>query len=118
VIPYKPKSIVIYAGSRDLHIKEGKPKDVLKMFIKFRESVRAKLPKTKIFYLSMKPSIEKWKTIHLDKEANGLIEEYAKRTENVEFIDIWTPMVSKSSPPTTKYFVKDLNHPSIDGFNL
>ena len=118
VIPYQPRAIVIYAGSHDLRREGGGPGEVLKMFTEFREAVQAKLPRTRICYISMKPSIQKWETIHLDREANRLIKEYCEKTPGVQFIDIWTPMVVKSSPPPGKYFKPDLNHPSSEGYRL
>ena len=118
VVPYQPNTIVIYAGSRDLRINGCGPEEVLRRFRQFREMVRAELPDTRICYVSMKPSIGKWKTIHLDEEANRLIEEYSRKTAGVEFIDIWSPMVAESSPPPKKYFQPDLNHPSQEGYKL
>jgi len=118
VTPYQPRAIVIYAGSHDLRRKGGGPGEVLKMFTAFREAVRAKLPRTRVCYISMKPSIMKWETIHLDKEANRLIREYCEKTPDAHFIDIWTPMVVESSPPPERYFKPDLNHPSTEAYKL
>ncbi|RRJ97678.1 hypothetical protein Ga0100231_004090 [Opitutaceae bacterium TAV4] len=118
ITPYHPDVIVIYAGSHDLHRKNGGPGEVLNKLKTFQERVRSELPNTKIFYISMKPSIKKWKTIELDQEANRLIKAWATETPNVEFIDIWTPMVAESSPPPEKYFVADLNHLSREGYQL
>ena len=118
VIPYRPRVIVVYAGSRDLHNNGAGPEELLELFTTFRKMVRAELPDVKICYVSMKPSIAKWATIQLDREANRLIEEYADRTPGVEFVDIWAPLVAESSPPPNKYFQPDLNHPSHEGYKL
>jgi lysophospholipase L1-like esterase len=118
VIPYRPRVIVVYAGSHDVRRAGGGPEKVLQMFQSFCAAVHARLPATKVCYLSMKPSIAKWKTIELDREANRLIEQFATVTTNVEFIDIWTPMVAESSPPPQDYFAPDLNHPSLSAYRL
>ena len=118
VISYLPRIIVVCAGSRDLHSNGAGSEDGLRLFKTFRKMVRAELPEVKICYVSMKPSITKWETIHLDEEANRLIEEYADKTPGVEFIDIWLPMFAESSPPPKEYFQPDLNHPSHAGYTL
>ena len=118
VAPCQPNIVVVYAGSRDLRINGCGPEEVLRMLVEFRELVAAALPETRICYVSMKPSIGKWETIHLDRETNRLIEAYAKKTAGVAFIDIWSPMVTESSPPPEKYFRPDLNHPSQEGCQL
>lgn len=118
VTPYAPRVIVVYAGSLDLRREGGGPEVVLAQFEAFCKAVKDKLPMTKVCYISMKPSISKWDTIHLDKEANRLIADYANKTPNVDFIDIWAPMVAEGEPPPEKYFIPDLNHPSVEAYRL
>ena len=118
VTPYEPKTIVIYAGSHDLRKKDGGPEEVLRMFKAFRSAVREKLPNTKICYISMKPSLAKWETIHLDKESNKLISDYCTQTEKTEFIDIWTPMLGDAEKPSPDYFKSDRNHPNDKCYKL
>ncbi len=118
ITPYQPRVIVVYAGSHDLHRSHGGPQEVLDRLKAFRDKVRAELPETKILYISMKPSIKKWKTIDLDREANRLIQAYTEETPGIEFIDIWSPMVAESAPPPARYFKPDLNHPSREGYQL
>jgi lysophospholipase L1-like esterase len=118
VTPYRPKTIVIYAGSHDLRKEGGGPEEVLRMFKAFRSAVLAKLPDTRICYISMKPSLAKWETIDLDKAANRLIEEFCARSTNTEFIDIWTPMLEGASKPSADYFKPDRNHPSEKCYQL
>src|SRR5688500_1202199 len=52
VLPYKPKTIVLYAGENDVN--DGiAPETVAENYRKFSKMVQAKLPKTKIFYVSL-----------------------------------------------------------------
>jgi len=118
IAPYHPQIIVIYSGSHDLHVGKRSPAEVLQMVQTLEGRVRDELPETKIFYISLKPSIAKWKEIALDQEANRLIEEYAGESDTLEFVDIWTPMVAESSPPPERYFQADLNHISEEGYRL
>lgn len=86
VIPYHPSQIVMYAGDNDLAA--GKtPERVLADFTEFVRKVRTKLPDVPIRFISIKPSIARWKLIDKIKDANQLIEHYAKDHENISFID-------------------------------
>jgi len=118
VVPYRPRVVVIYAGSHDLRRADGGPPAVLRMFDAFRTAVHDALPETKVCYVSMKPSIKKWETIGMDREANRLVEEYCASTPLTTYIDIWTPMVREGSPPPARYFKPDRNHPSREGYRL
>jgi hypothetical protein len=88
------------------------------MFTAFRSAVLEQLPGTKICYISMKPSLAKWETIHLDQESNRLIESYCSQADNTDFIDIWTPMLGDGSMPSEDYFKPDRNHPSEKCYQL
>ena len=71
LLPYKPSAIVLYAGDND--IAAGKKADrVHEDFRAFVKVVRAKLPTTPIYFLSIKPSIRRWKLIETIRQANAL----------------------------------------------
>ena len=112
VTPHEPKTIVIYAGSHDLRKEGGGPQEVLRMFRDFSTEVKKRLPGIRICYISMKPSLAKWETIDLDRESNELLEKYCNQIEGLEFIDIWTPMLSGDEKPREELFRQDRNHPS------
>ena len=60
IIPYKPKTIVFYAGDNDAA--DGKPPEMI--FVNFKAfviKIRKALPETKLIYISIKPSIDRWK---------------------------------------------------------
>src|SRR5262249_4332898 len=57
---YKPRTVVLYAGDNDLAT--GKtPEQVATDFREFVKMVRRDLPMTKIVYISIKPSISRWR---------------------------------------------------------
>lgn len=118
VIPYQPRTLVIYGGSLDIHGSDKSPDHVLNLFKQFKEKVHTHLPQTKICYISMKPSISKWDSIQLDRETNHLISDYAQKTDRVEYIDIWTPMTQDSSPPPATLFLPDLNHVNHTAYKM
>src|SRR5271166_6572501 len=55
VLPYEPRVVVLYAGDNDLG--SGKtPEQVAADFRDFTRSIHSRLPKTRIVFLSIKPS--------------------------------------------------------------
>ena len=116
-IPYRPRMIVMYAGDND--IAAGKsPAQVRDDFRAFVEMVHAALPDVPVVYLSIKPSLARWKLVEPIKEANRLIEEYAKQTKHVKYVDVFTPMLTKEGTPRKELFREDGLHLNRKGYEL
>lgn len=117
VIPYHPRMVLLYAGDNDLA--EGKsPEEVFADFKMFVEKVHAALPKTRIAYISIKPSITRHHLLETVKETNRLIEGYTQRKKDLVFIDIFTSMLSPNNEPRRELFVSDGLHLNAVGYQL
>jgi lysophospholipase L1-like esterase len=117
VIPYRPKMILLYAGDND--IAAGKaPEQVLADFKSFVEKVQTALPKTRIAYISIKPSLARWQLVEKMKGANQLIKDYAQKKKNLMFIDVFTPMLGLDGEPRKELFVSDGLHLNAAGYEL
>jgi len=120
VIPYRPKMILLYAGDND--IADGKtPEEVLMDFKTFVKKVHAKLPKARIAYISIKPSIARWQLVDRVREANRLIEVYCqtrKHPKLMTFIDVFTPMLESDGQLRNELFVEDGLHLNANGYEL
>jgi lysophospholipase L1-like esterase len=121
VLPYKPKTIVFYAGDND--IAGGKtPQRVADDFRAFERKVHAALPETRILYIAIKPSRARWNHWPNMNQANKLINEFCKSSDKLTFVDIATPMLRKSGksegPPPADLFVEDGLHLSDKGYAL
>ncbi|HEX6622180.1 MAG TPA: GDSL-type esterase/lipase family protein, partial [Pyrinomonadaceae bacterium] len=69
IFRHKPRLIVMYAGDND--IESGKsPAVVLADFEKFVAAVHRKLPRTRIAFISIKPSPARWHLVDKAREAN------------------------------------------------
>src|SRR5687767_2366409 len=55
IFPYEPAKIVLYAGDNDI-ARGDSPEEVLQNFQAFVKKVHVQLPKTKIYFLAIKPS--------------------------------------------------------------
>ena len=117
ILPHRPRTVVLYAGDND--IGRGKDADrVVRDYRAFVKKVHEALPKTRILFIAIKPSI---KRIKLDGEmtrANTLIREQAAKTEHLEFVDIAAPMRKPDGKPRPELFVKDGLHLSEEGYRL
>ena len=117
VIPYHPRRIVMYAGDNDLAARKT-PQQVLAEFQEFVKKVRSALPDVPISYISIKPSIARWNLIDQIREANHLIEEYAKSEKNIDFIDTFPVMLGPDGKPRKELFRADGLHMDAAGYAL
>lgn len=117
VVPRKPRVIVFYAGDND--IAGGKtPERVVADFQAFVAKIHKHLPKTRIVFVPIKPSISRWKLVEPMRKANGMIEEFCSRDDLLEYIDIDTPMIGSDGRPRKELFLKDGLHMSDAGYKI
>lgn len=117
VIPYKPKTVVMYAGDNDLA--GGKsPEQVAKDFSAFVAKVHAALPDTKIVFIAVKPSIARWKIVDKVRDANRRIAATCAKNNKLAFVDIDKPMIGDDGMPRGELFAKDGLHLSPAGYEL
>lgn len=116
VTPYKPRAVVIYAGDND--IASGKsPGRVLDDFTELVRTIQA-TSEARIGYIAIKPSIRRWEMWPQMKQANALIERFAKRSTGVDYLDIATPMLGQDGKPKSELFVQDGLHLTPAGYEL
>jgi lysophospholipase L1-like esterase len=119
VLPHQPRIVVLYAGDND--IAGGKsPKQVFKDFKEFVSVVHRALPKTKIIYIAIKPSIKRWALIEKIREANRLIREHiaAQKSDQLAFLDVEKPMLAADGKPRPDLLQEDGLHLSNQGYVL
>jgi lysophospholipase L1-like esterase len=116
IFPYQPSKIVLYAGDNDIG-RGRSPEQVFEDFGTLVEKVHAKLPETKIYYLAIKPSPLRWYLSPQSKDANQRIRRYARFHSNVEFIDVWSPLIKDGSPNPDLY-ESDRLHINRKGYEL
>ncbi len=117
VFPYKPKTIVLYAGDNDINA--GKtPQQVLTDFRQFVEVVHSALPKTKIVFIAIKPSIRRWHLIGRIREANRLVQAVTAEDERLVYVDIDAPSIGEDGKPRPELLKSDGLHLNADGYQL
>ncbi len=117
VYPYHPKAIVFYAGDND--IAKGKSADqVVADYQQFVGLVHKELPKTRVVFVAIKPSLKRWKLVDKMREANAKIKRWSEQDKRLGFVDIDTPMIGDDGKPKPELFVKDGLHLSPKGYAL
>jgi lysophospholipase L1-like esterase len=117
ILKHEPRIIALYAGDND--IAAGKsPNQVAADFKQFVKTVRRKLPKTRIIFISIKPSIKRWNQAEKMKTANSLIERQCREDKRLVFLDIFTPMLGDNGKPRPELFIKDGLHLNEAGYKL
>ena len=117
VTKYKPRTVVFYAGDND--IGSGKsPGQVASDFRDFVKAVRKDVPKAKIVYISIKPSIKRWALWDKVSEANRLIAQECRKGEGLTFLDVGPAMLGPDGKPTAELFVADGLHLSEKGYEV
>jgi lysophospholipase L1-like esterase len=115
VLPYEPRTVVLYAGDNDLAA--GKtPEQVAADFQAFTRVVHDRLPKTRIVYLSIKPSLARWSLLDKGKKANDLIAEQCKKDDRLKFVDVGTALLGSDGKPRRELFRQDGLHLNDEGY--
>ena len=115
IIPYHPKTIVFYAGDNDAA--DGKsPEMIFVNFKAFVIKIRESLPETKLIYISIKPSIDRWNIWPQMQKANGYIKDYCEKQKNTYFVDVSEVMLDPSGKPIKEIFSPDGLHMNEKGY--
>ena len=117
VIPYEPRVVVIYAGDNDIdggQISEA----VTVQFERFVRSVHAKLPQTRIVFIGIKPSPQRWNTIDRARMTNEMIRAFCGRDDRVAYLDVDGVMLGWDEKPRRELFANDGLHLSPQGYQL
>jgi lysophospholipase L1-like esterase len=117
VFPYHPKRIVFYAGDNDLAARKS-PQQVADEFAAFVQKVRSQLPTTPIYFISIKPSLLRWKIVDKIREANRLIAQNIAADPSLHYVDVFTPMLGPDGKPRKELFRWDGLHMVRAGYEL
>ena len=115
VLPYKPRAIVVYEGDNDI-VQGIPPKKISATFQKFVEKIHKQLPKCRIYFLSIKPSIARWNFWPKMEEVNSLIAAQCTKDKRLTFVDIASGMLDDKRHPRKEIFKKDNLHMNRDGY--
>jgi lysophospholipase L1-like esterase len=117
VIKHKPTTVIFYAGDND--IANGRtPQQILDDYKAFVAKVHAALPATRIAFIGIKPSIQRWALVDKVRAANALVRDYAGTDERLGFIDVDGPMLGWDEKPRKELFIADGLHMTPKGYEI
>lgn len=117
VIPYKPRVVVLYAGDNDIEA-GATPAEIAGQFFAFDRKVHAALPQTRIVFVSIKPSLRRWRWMDGIRAANARIQEYCANHPNLAYLDIVPKMLSPGGEPRRELLVEDGLHMTPAGYAI
>jgi lysophospholipase L1-like esterase len=117
VINYRPRTVVYYAGDND--VEAGVPaSEIARQFALFEQKVHAALPEAKVIFISIKPSIRRWKWIDTIRTSNALVKAYCLRMPQTQFMDIENQMLGVDGRPNPELLVADGLHMTPAGYRI
>lgn len=115
IFKYQPQLIILYCGEND--IADGaSPEQVLESFKQLDEMIRKKLPKAKLIYVSMKPSIARWNLWEKYVIGNEMIHTYIETKADRFYLDCSTVMLLENGEPDPSIFIEDKLHMNAKGY--
>jgi len=116
-IRYKPRAILLYEGDNDLA--QGlTPELILQTFLKLVAKVWEQLPETRIYVLSIKPSVARRLLWSEAQRANQMLAAECDKDDRLIFLDVATPMLDAKCEIRTDLFIKDNLHMNRTGYEL
>jgi lysophospholipase L1-like esterase len=117
VVPYQPKMVVLYAGGNDIN--RGKtPERVARDAREFAARIHAKLPNTRIAYISIAGNPARWAQVEQVRAANAMIEEFTKTDSRLSFINVFPHMMGPDGLPRPEIFIADRLHMNEKGYAI
>lgn len=117
VIPYEPRLVVVYAGDND--VSQGWTSEQVTIeFERFVQAIHAKLPRTRILYLAIKPSVLRWMQDDRMDLANEMIRAVCAKDDRLGFLDMGDVMLGWDEKPRPELFVSDGLHLSAEGYRM
>lgn len=117
IFPYAPKAIYFRSGGNDI----WRGRSVEQTFGDFKEfvaTVHAKLPETDIIFISLSPSIARWKQAEETKALNQLIAGFIQGKPHLRYIDTYDIVLGPDGKPRPELFIADHLHFNAEGYKL
>jgi len=117
VVKYAPSTVVVYEGDNDL-AKGKSPEELAKEYEDFSNRLKKALPKTKLVYLAVRPSLSRIAIVDKQKQFNGWLEKYCKSQKGRFFLDMHSPFYLPDGTLMPDIFVADRLHLNEKGYQI
>jgi lysophospholipase L1-like esterase len=119
IFPYQPKQIVIYCGENDLASSDTVTAAlVFHRFETLYKTIRARMPKVPIAFISLKPSPSRERLWPKMVEVNSMIKKYLNKKKYAAFVDVYHSMFNKDGTVMKDIFLDDSLHMNKKGYAI
>ena len=115
ILKHKPNIVFIYEGDNDIAAGRS-TEQILTNADSLIKIIRAALPKTKIIFISPKPSGARWHLKTQYEEFNSKLAQFTKSRKRVYFADVWSPMLDATGNLLPGLFLEDDLHMNEKGY--
>jgi len=113
VLPYKPRAVVLFAGTNDIVEDNLVLSDrVFEGYQEFISRVRSALPEVFIYFVAITPTPTRWKYWPIAAETNQLIQEFTQSDSQLDYIDFSEQLLGKDGKPDRSLYKLDGIHPN------
>ncbi|WP_421809806.1 SGNH/GDSL hydrolase family protein [Flagellimonas sp.] len=116
ILNYEPVKVFIYEGDNDISAKK-RPRAILKLSKEILQTLQQERPQMEIVLISAKPSLSRWHLRRKYKRLNRKLSRLAKKTNGIEFVDVWTPMLNNKKV-MDDIFIEDGLHMNKKGYDI
>ena len=116
LVPYKPRQIVLFAGTNDINAKRT-PRQVALDFSDFLLTIRSLLPRTHLSFIELTSSPSRWAQRDAVIETNRIIQQLCQRN-GVDFIPVREKLFGPTGQPRPELFIADKLHLNADGYRI
>lgn len=117
IVQRKPDILFIYEGDNDI-ASGKKPGKIMKEAKKLHKNIQQDLPETHVVFISPKPSIARVQLKNEYISFNKKLEKYCRKQENVDFADVWNPMLDNKGNVFKDVFLEDGLHMNKKGYDI
>ena len=117
-IRYQPRAVVIYEGDNDTGRFRVPPATIAGELEQIIAAIHAELPETRVYVMSVKPSLARVAFWDKAQEANALYREVTGADDRVHYIDVATPFLQADGTVMDDIFIDDGLHLNEKGTRI
>lgn len=118
IFDYNPRQVVIYVGENDLGDGTTPADTIFSRTKKLFATIQSQLPEVPIAYISIKPSPGRDYAKETLIKTNELLQAYISTQENIEYVDVFSPMLNEDGSYRTELFLSDNIHMTQEGYKI
>ena len=104
--------------AEELSVEEQLQEELAKEYEEFSNRLKKTLPKTKLVYLAIRPSLSRIAIVEKQKQFNYWLEKYCKSEKNRYFLDMHSPFYLTDGSVMQDIFISDRLHLNDKGYQI